>query len=110
MQTEIVTTPGDLAGMPGIPRHVRDWAFKRGERVCEVGAELVLEGGALVGGEGAEHVLGEARVAVGGGHRGLPASCMAARSLASPAAVRDFTVPMGMARMSATSVEERPSK
>lgn len=34
MQNEIVTTPGDLAGMPGIPRHVRDWAFKRGERVC----------------------------------------------------------------------------
>ena len=31
MQTEIVTTPGELAGMPGIPRHVRDWAFKRGE-------------------------------------------------------------------------------
>ena len=52
MQTEIVTTPGDLAGMPGIPRHVRDWAFKRGERVCwltltPTGVNCCLRSGAL---------------------------------------------------------------
>lgn len=52
MQTEIVTTPGDLAGMPGIPRHVRDWAFKRGERVCWLtltpsGVNCCLRSGAL---------------------------------------------------------------
>ena len=52
MQTEIVTTPGDLAGMPGIPRHVRDWAFKRGERVCwltltDTGINCCLRSGAL---------------------------------------------------------------
>lgn len=52
MQTEIVTTPGDLAGMPGIPRHVRDWAFKRGERVCwltltPTGINCCLRSGAL---------------------------------------------------------------
>ncbi len=52
MQTEIVTTPGDLAGMPGIPRHVSDWAFKRGERVCwltltDTGVNCCLRSGAL---------------------------------------------------------------
>lgn len=52
MQTEIVTTPGDLAGMPGIPRHVRDWAFKRGERVCwllltPTGVNCCLRSGSL---------------------------------------------------------------
>ena len=52
MQTEIVTTPGDLAGMPGIPRHVSDWAFKRGERVCwltltPTGVNCCLRSGAL---------------------------------------------------------------
>ena len=52
MQTEIVTTPGELAGMPGIPRHVRDWAFKRGERVCwltltDTGINCCLRSGAL---------------------------------------------------------------
>lgn len=52
MQTEIVTTPGDLAGMPGIPRHVRDWAFKRGERVCwllltATGVNCCLRSGSL---------------------------------------------------------------
>lgn len=52
MQNEIVTTPGDLAGMPGIPRHVRDWAFKRGERVCwllltPTGVNCCLRSGSL---------------------------------------------------------------
>lgn len=52
MQNEIVTTPGDLAGMPGIPRHVRDWAFKRGERVCwltltDTGINCCLRSGSL---------------------------------------------------------------
>lgn len=52
MQTEIVTTPGDLAGMPGIPRHGRDWAFKRGERVCwllltPTGVNCCLRSGSL---------------------------------------------------------------
>ena len=52
MQTEIVTTPGDQAGMPGIPRHVSDWAFKRGERVCwltltPTGVNCCLRSGAL---------------------------------------------------------------
>lgn len=52
MQTEIVTTPGDLAGMPGIPRHVSDWAFKRGERVCwllltPTGVNCCLRSGSL---------------------------------------------------------------
>ena len=52
MQTEIVTTPGELAGMPGIPRHVRDWAFKRGERVCwllmtPAGVNCCLRSGSL---------------------------------------------------------------
>ena len=52
MQNEIVTTPGDLAGMPGIPRHVSDWAFKRGERVCwltltPTGVNCCLRSGAL---------------------------------------------------------------
>ena len=52
MQTEIVTTPGDLAGMPGIPRHVSDRAFKRGERVCwltltDTGINCCLRSGAL---------------------------------------------------------------
>ena len=52
MQNEIVTTPGELAGMPGIPRHVRDWAFKRGERVCwltltDTGVNCCLRSGAM---------------------------------------------------------------
>lgn len=52
MQTEIVTTPGDLVGMPGIPRHVSDWAFKRGERVCwltltPTGVNCCLRSGSL---------------------------------------------------------------
>ena len=52
MQNEIVTTPGDLAGMPGIPRHVIDWAFKRGERVCwllltPTGVNCCLRSGSL---------------------------------------------------------------
>ena len=52
MQNEIATTPGDLAGMPGIPRHVSDWAFKRGERVCwltltDTGVNCCLRSGAL---------------------------------------------------------------
>ena len=52
MQNEIVTTPGDLAGMPGIPRHVRDWAFKRGERACwllltPTGVNCCLRSGSL---------------------------------------------------------------
>ena len=52
MQNEIVTTLGDLAGMPGIPRHVRDWAFKRGERVCwltltDTGVNCCLRSGAM---------------------------------------------------------------
>ena len=34
MQNEIAIRPEKLPGMPGIPRHVIDWAFKRGERVC----------------------------------------------------------------------------
>ena len=34
MQNEIAIRPEELPGMPGIPRHVSDWAFKRGERVC----------------------------------------------------------------------------
>ena len=52
MQNEIVTTPGDLAGMPGIQRHVRDWAFKRGEHVCwltltDTGVNCCLRSGSL---------------------------------------------------------------
>lgn len=34
MQNEIAIRPEELPGMPGIPRHIIDWAFKRGERVC----------------------------------------------------------------------------
>ena len=34
MQNEIAIRPEELVGMPGIPRSVSDWAFKRGERVC----------------------------------------------------------------------------
>ena len=52
MQTEIAIRPEELPGMPGIPRHVIDWAFKRGERVCwllltPTGVNCCLRSGAL---------------------------------------------------------------
>lgn len=52
MQTEIAIRPEELPGMPGIPRHVTDWAFKRGERVCWLtltpsGVNCCLRSGAL---------------------------------------------------------------
>ena len=52
MQTEIVIRPEELPGMPGIPRHVIDWAFKRGERVCwllltPTGVNCCLRSGSL---------------------------------------------------------------
>ena len=52
MQNEIVIRPEELPGMPGIPRHVIDWAFKRGERVCwltltPTGVNCCLRSGAL---------------------------------------------------------------
>ena len=52
MQNEIAIRPEELPGMPGIPRHVIDWAFKRGERVCwllltPTGVNCCLRSGAL---------------------------------------------------------------
>ena len=52
MQNEIAIRPEELPGMPGIPRHVIDWAFKRGERVCWLlltpnGINCCLRSGAL---------------------------------------------------------------
>ena len=52
MQNEIAIRPEELPGMPGIPRHVSDWAFKRGERVCwltltPTGVNCCLRSGAL---------------------------------------------------------------
>lgn len=52
MQNEIAIRPEELVGMPGIPRHVRDWAFKRGERVCwllltQTGVNCCLRSGSL---------------------------------------------------------------
>lgn len=52
MQNEIAIRPEELPGMPGIPRHVIDWAFKRGERVCwllltPTGVNCCLRSGSL---------------------------------------------------------------
>ncbi len=52
MQNEIAVRPEELVGMPGIPRHVSDWAFKRGERVCwltltDTGVNCCLRSGSL---------------------------------------------------------------
>ena len=52
MQNEIAVRPEELVGMPGIPRYVSDWAFKRGERVCwltltPTGVNCCLRSGAL---------------------------------------------------------------
>lgn len=52
MQNEIAIRPEELVGMPGIPRSVSDWAFKRGERVCwllltDTGVNSSLRSGAL---------------------------------------------------------------
>lgn len=52
MQNEIAIRPEELPGMPGIPRHVIDWAFKRSERVCwllltPTGVNCCLRSGAL---------------------------------------------------------------
>ena len=52
MQNEIAIRPEELPGMPGIPRHVIDWAFKRGERVCwltltDTGVNCCLRSGSL---------------------------------------------------------------
>ena len=52
MQNEIPIRPEELPGMPGIPRHVIDWAFKRGERACwltmtRTGVNCCLRSGAL---------------------------------------------------------------
>ena len=52
MQNEIAIRPEELPGMPGIPRHVIDWAFKRGERVCRLlltptGVNCCLRSGSL---------------------------------------------------------------
>lgn len=52
MQNEIAIRPEELVGIPGIPRHVSDWAFKRGERVCwllltPTGVNCCLRSGAL---------------------------------------------------------------
>lgn len=52
MQNEIPIRPEELPGMPGIPRHVIDWAFKRGERVCwllltPTGVNCCLRSGSL---------------------------------------------------------------
>ena len=52
MQNEIAIRPEELVGMPGIPRYVSDWAFKRGERVCwllltPTGVNCCLRSGSL---------------------------------------------------------------
>lgn len=52
MKNEIAIRPEELPGMPGIPRHVIDWAFKRGERVCwllltPTGVNCCLRSGSL---------------------------------------------------------------
>ena len=52
MKNEIAIRPEELPGMPGIPRHVIDWAFKRGERVCwllmtPAGVNCCLRSGSL---------------------------------------------------------------